>query len=453
MNPAHPGVGVLDIGGGARYFSGNLGSPVESGLGQQTFGETAVDAYPLNDYWKINNLPPPIACWDSPGVTGLLDGHWSIKTWTVTSSYTNGGPSQFVYRRRTVVLPSGVAVTIFRTFLDTGGDFVPPDVDPTYSTHYRADAYLFLSAYQGGPYGVVRNPEIWSDAYTAADPPYPYNPGNGRPKFGIEFNPTPQAPFLGITDVDYQAFRRGMTVIWVQPGCGVRPLYAAISQLIEVCTWLDGNYDQPGGPPKPPHRKVLRGGSIAGFHAVIAATYLPWLFRGAITEAAFLDTHANLDWISSMFFTQQQLFGYYYSGVADTWESPSHEWNQYIDLQRGYIPGLATGDKSIAGYGLDYAATGFFASQLVPQNAQITIPELIIPVVNLCGDEDPSQYRVLDAELQSNVPNPHKLISPGTLVLPGPPRAKTPTRVTCSISAAPTEDTSSFPTAGTRVST
>src|SRR5688572_26252449 len=246
INPSHPGVGVLDGGSGSYFDPGSLGTPAESGLGQQTFGETAVDAYPLIDHWNLNGLTPPVACWDSPGVdedgSNLCNGgHWSIKTWTVTSVF---GGADFVYRRRTVVLPSGVALTIFRPFIgEPGGDLIPPDLTPsqqtTYAQHYKADAYVFLSAYQGLAYGVVRNPEIWRD-YTVQDAPYPYDGcDNGVPKpFGIEFNP--QGPFINLPDVDLQAFRRGMTVVFVQPGCGVRPLFAAISQLIEVGAWLDG---------------------------------------------------------------------------------------------------------------------------------------------------------------------------------------------------------------------
>src|SRR5688572_23585829 len=308
MNPAHPQM--------SSYFSSL--SDFCTGLCRQTFGESKVDLYPL--VWPVG-APAPTALFRS-----VSTREWVVGTHT--------------YRRINATLPSGAHITVFVPNVTIPE---PPDN----GDNYRGDLLLHLAPYQGTAYNVERKPRTWSgDPFQNGDTGYPYDaPNQSIEMFGMEietsanpyFNRSPQVAWFRPGMIEYEAFTKGMTVAVYQESLGARPTLATLSQMAEFAAWVDGP-DGPSTGSTKPYRKFVIGGSVNGFHAVLAATFMPHIFRGAIGIAPFIDWRRRWDWITCHYRLQEQLLGFYLGGYVKTYEYTSTEWTQFIDLLRGYTP-------------------------------------------------------------------------------------------------------------------
>lgn len=349
-----------------------------SGSDGLTYGESQVDSYVLGD-WAGS---PPTSVWDTP---------WSSKEWVVRVA----GIPRFIYKRRNVTLPSGTGMTIFRPT-------APPAVTAPNWAGFQRDALFFADSYQvaleGSDHVLGKVPPAFlatgspSLDYTGTPCPYGWEieefPSGSGPS---TYFPDANVRWIRPGTPEYEALELGMTLVYVTPSIGGRPPYHHLVSLIEAAQWLDSS-DYETIPVR--HRNIVTGASAEGTVAALAATYLPWIFRGAIPYApqGIPDSHMQPGWYLPLELLQRQLLGHYANADLCEWTDPAGL--TYFEAgKRGYTPGGA----SILPQAVDLAGWGLFASELGAVEAQ----ELFVPITIYAGDEDQSCFWFFGEDIEA----------------------------------------------------
>jgi len=377
LNPAHPGV--------ASFLGVPTCPPLptscEPGLGRQTFGETRVDQYLLGPWTGA----VPVECFDSG---------WSGKTWSVPKDpYPGTGTTNWTYRRRSVTLPSGAYVTVFRP--------EEPPGPSSLCSEYQRDAVFYPQGYQGGNYEVARAPAGWKDengddVYDNLDTPFGYEiQAASVPTYIAD---TARVTYVRYGSLEYEALQMGMTLVFVQASLGGRPTFTHLAQMIEAATWLDSlRYENVAGAPVL-HRKVITGGSYGGVVSMLSALYFPWVFGGAISRSHASDLHMNFAWGPVEEFYDDLLLGNYRDPLVD---ASDHQQpialEQITSSRRGYTPNVQALVPGIEDNGVDLAGLGLLCDDL--ENPPF-LPPLYVPLLLVGGDEDPITYEFLAQDIQ-----------------------------------------------------